>query len=160
MICDLQWAMINDLSEPYLALRTCSFNIFYYFSFLIHKALVGFFLAKFPIFFINSSTLSPKIATKRAKSKRKFPRIGYNEAILDSSLFATGFKWVYGALRGSVKNSLTTVIVLKMVEGQQYPRQPSCVTSGQMLCNRDVSIRPAFCFASPKSSKDISWLQN
>ena len=24
MICDLQWAMINDLSEPYLALRTCS----------------------------------------------------------------------------------------------------------------------------------------
>ena len=23
MICDLQWAMINDLSEPYLALRTC-----------------------------------------------------------------------------------------------------------------------------------------
>ena len=23
MICDFQWAMINDLSEPYLALRTC-----------------------------------------------------------------------------------------------------------------------------------------
>ena len=23
MICDLQWAMINHLSEPYLALRTC-----------------------------------------------------------------------------------------------------------------------------------------
>ena len=23
MICDLQWSMINDLSEPYLALRTC-----------------------------------------------------------------------------------------------------------------------------------------
>ena len=28
MICDLQWAMINDLSEPYLALRTC-FHITY-----------------------------------------------------------------------------------------------------------------------------------
>ena len=23
VICDLQWSMINDLSEPYLALRTC-----------------------------------------------------------------------------------------------------------------------------------------
>ena len=28
MICDLQWAMINDLSEPYLALRTCSSLIY------------------------------------------------------------------------------------------------------------------------------------
>ena len=26
MICDLQWSMIHDLSEPYLALRTCLYG--------------------------------------------------------------------------------------------------------------------------------------
>ena len=29
MICDLQWAMINDLSEPYLALWTCFIRIIF-----------------------------------------------------------------------------------------------------------------------------------